>query len=475
MAGIGFTLESMSRRDSLSSVAGAYGHAAMIVAGPWIFTIIGLAGTSFAACDAGCLDVQIYRSIIIYNSAFALVVTSPIVFVCTRFIADRIYLKRFDSVLFVLIASLCLYAAISLVWATPFYGWATSLSFSERIAAVQNLMLLGGSWLMIPFLGAMRSANGVTAAFALGATAMVAIAVFMPSSAPFFLLQAFNVGLAIINCVLLWQLIRQCGEKIVVDPAFWGSFGRYWELWGIGLTYGLGLWADKILMWTFAPDEKMRVARALVTMPTYDTPMFLAQLAAVPVSAAFFIHAETNTLRLYRRLYGAIRGRENLQAIRLAAEALNHFINDAIFVLLERLGAIAILGIMLSFSAVGVFGLQPNQMGILRNALLAMVFSSGAMFAVIMLLYLDLRRRALVVTTSYFVLNAGLTYFLLRYGFRFYGYGALLAAIAEFAIAVFYLHREVPWLLYHVFVTNNESLSARRIRTRFKWFKRAKK
>ena len=438
----------------------------MIVAGPWIFTIIGLVGTSFAACDAGCLDVQIYRSIIIYNSAFALVVTSPIVFVCTRFIADRIYIRQFDSVVFVLVASLCLYGAIALTCATPFYGWATTLSFPERVAAVQNLMLLGGSWLMIPFLGALRSANGVTAAFAIGASAMVAIALIMPSSAPFFLLQAFNIGLTLINGVLLWQLIRQCGQRIVVDPAFWSSFLRYWELWLIGVTYGLGLWADKLIMWTLAPGEKMRVAGALVTMPTYDTPMFLAQLAAVPVSAAFFIHAETNVLRLYRRLYGAIRGRENLREIKVAAVALNRFINDAIYILLERLGAIAILGMMLSFSAIGVFGLQPNQMGILRNALLAMVFSAAAMYCVIMLLYLDLRRKALVVTTSYFILNAGLTTLLLRFGFRFYGYGALLAAVAEFAIALFYLNREVPWLLYHVFVTNNESLNARRSRAR---------
>ncbi len=96
MAGIGFTLERMARGGSLTSVVGAYGHAVMVVAGPWIFTLIGLAGTSFVACDAGCRDVQVFRSIIIYNSVFALIASSPIVFVSTRFIADRIFMKRFE-------------------------------------------------------------------------------------------------------------------------------------------------------------------------------------------------------------------------------------------------------------------------------------------------------------------------------------------------------------------------------------------
>jgi uncharacterized membrane protein len=460
MAGISFTLESMARGKSLSALAGAYGHAAMIVAGPWIFTMIGLAGTSFAACESGCMNVQIYRSIIIYNSTFALVLTSPLAFVCTRYIADRVYLKRFESVLFALVASLSLYCAVALAWASWFYGWEAALSFPERIAAVQNLILLGGSWLMIPFLGALRSAGDVTMAFVLGASAMVAIALLMPSGDPFFLLQAFNAGVALIVGVLLFLLIRQCGPEIAPDIAFWDVARKNWELPLIGLTYGLGLWIDKWIMWTMAPGEKMRVAGALVTMPAYDTPMFLAQLASLPVLAGFFIHAETSVLRLYRRLYGAIAGRENFREIDAAATALRRFTDSAIYFLLEKLGAIALLGVLASFLAVDAFGIQPNQIALLRTALFAMVFGANGMFCIIMLLYLDQRRAALVVTTAYLILNAALTWLLLPYGFRYFGFGAFLAAVAEFSIAFWFLHRETPWLLYHIFVTNNGSVDS---------------
>ncbi len=335
------------------------------------------------------------------------------------------------------------------------------MSLPETIASVQNLMLLGASWLMIPFLGTMRSANGIVGAFVLGAAAMILAAISVPDARPFYLLQSFNVGLALINGVLLWLLTKQCGGRIVADLALLTCARKYWELPMIGLTYGLGVWSDKIMMWMFAPEEKMRVAGAIVTMPLYDTPMFLAQLAALPVAAAFFIHAETEVLRLYRRLFDGIEGRASLKELKASSAALSQFISSVTIFLFESLAAIALLGVLISFVAVDTFNLQPNQTGILRNALFAMAFNTSAMFCVILLLYLDLRRVALLITTTYLVLNIALTAFFLPHGFRFYAYGAFLASIVEFAMAILFLRRELPWLLFHVFVTNNVSRALR--------------
>lgn len=79
-----------------------------------------------------------------------------------------------------------------------------------------------------------------------------------------------------------------------------------------------------------------------------------------------------------------------------------------------------------------------------------MAFSSSGMFCVIPLLYADLRRAALLATTVHIVVNAALTALLPPLGFSFYAYGALLAAVAEFAIAYACLQRKLPWLSYHI-------------------------
>ena len=43
MAGIGFQLRKLAQRETLSAVMSASGHAAVIAAGPWLFTILSLA------------------------------------------------------------------------------------------------------------------------------------------------------------------------------------------------------------------------------------------------------------------------------------------------------------------------------------------------------------------------------------------------------------------------------------------------
>ena len=58
----------------------------------------------------------------------------------------------------------------------------------------------------------------------------------------------------------------------------------------------------------------------------------------------------------------------------------------------------------------------------------------------------------------YAALNAILTLALLPLGFAYYGYGQMLAAALTFFTAFGILVRELPWLHYHAFVTNNRSV-----------------
>ncbi len=46
MAGIGFELNKLARRDDLMGIAGAYLHSAFAIAGPWLFTVVALACTT---------------------------------------------------------------------------------------------------------------------------------------------------------------------------------------------------------------------------------------------------------------------------------------------------------------------------------------------------------------------------------------------------------------------------------------------
>ena len=102
------------------------------------------------------------------------------------------------------------------------------------------------------------------------------------------------------------RLLQEYGVALVPDAALARSLRTHWDLPLIGLTCALGLWVDKLIMWVAAPIGVTTVGGAFRTMPNYDTPMFWAQLASIPILAVFFVHVETNFFRLSRAFYGSL-------------------------------------------------------------------------------------------------------------------------------------------------------------------------
>ena len=87
-----------------------------------------------------------------------------------------------------------------------------------------------------------------------------------------------------------------------------------------------------------------------------------------------------------------------------------------------------------------------------------MAFYTSAMFCFIFLLHFDLRRPAFQIALTFLVLNGGFTVALLPLGPDFYGYGNMIGASVTLLVAFSIIVRELPWLHYHAFVTNNPSI-----------------
>ena len=109
MAGIGFVLRKLTRRDDLLGIMQGYTHAAMASSGPWLFTVLSLGAISALTADLDRLyEVTTFRLVIIYNFAFSLVFTGPILLVVTRYLSDMIYRKDVSGAVGLLLGSLFL-------------------------------------------------------------------------------------------------------------------------------------------------------------------------------------------------------------------------------------------------------------------------------------------------------------------------------------------------------------------------------
>jgi polysaccharide biosynthesis protein PelG len=303
-----------------------------------------------------------------------------------------------------------------------------------------------------------KARGAVLIAFGSNALFMAVLGLLLSDVSASLLLISFNVGFAITDVILIATVVSQFGTHIEWDKALLALPPQKWELPLAGLAYALGIWADKVVMWFGAPSGTLAVAGVLRTMPSYDTAVFWAQLASIPVIAVAFVHVETQLSCLFRRFYGRLDHQASLRELSVAMQKLRTCVISSVAMLFVALAIVATMTILLSFVFMSQLGLRPSYMSILRISLLAMTFHTSAMFCFIFLLYFDLRRPALLIVTTYAVLNPALTLMVLPLGPVFYGYGSMMAAAVTFLLGFTVLLRELPWLHYHAFVTNNTSL-----------------
>ncbi|HTO67848.1 MAG TPA: exopolysaccharide Pel transporter PelG [Bradyrhizobium sp.] len=458
MINVNVTIEAMTRRGSLSGVFGAYLYAALLVAGPWIFTVVGLLGVSMGRCEGTCADLTVFRSVVIHNSMYALVVTCPLAFLSGRYVSEQLHGGSTEGAFFALVLSLIVFGLLTLGIVAPFYMFATTLDPAEKVASIQNAAMIGCSWLLIPFLGAFRAYNTVLIGFGSGAASMLVIGSFLRDPQALSLLLGFNGSFAITNLILLSGLVRRFGTTLSLAPELGVRLSRLWELPVAGAAYALGLWIDKFIMWHSAPSGRLVVAGALRTMPSYDTATFWAQLSSIPVIAVFFVHVETRFSSLVRTYHKRMQDRASLRELNEIVGRIGNYVRSSMLGLFAALVAVAAMMIMFSLAFMTELGLQPDYMGILRVALCSMTFYTSAMFCFTLLLYLDLRRPALLIVSTFLALNAVLTFVLLPFGPDFYGYGNMIAATVSLLVGFGLIVRELSWLHYHAFITNNSSL-----------------
>ncbi|MBS0242072.1 MAG: exopolysaccharide Pel transporter PelG [Proteobacteria bacterium] len=458
MARINVALSQLSKKRSLSCVVAAYVYAALLIAGPWIFTVAGLSGLGSVHCGDPCDSHPVFRSIVIYNALISLVLTSPLVFQLARHASERLYHDDRRGVCFALLVACVIFALSTLLATAPFYLLATTLDMPEKIAAIQNAALLGYCWLLLPFVGISQRYNVVILAFAAGAVVMIVGSCLLTDPSALALMLWLNASFTVVDAILLSAIVRRFGIAITFDTSLVLNVRRLWQLPVAGLAYALGIWIDKVIMWYAADQGSLQVAGMLRTMPSYDTPMFWAQLASIPVMAVHFVNVETRFHDLFEQLYGRIQQHASLRELTSSMQQLRVFVLSSIVGSFISLLMVAVSAILISIVFMNELGLRPSYMSIQRIAFCTMGFHTSAMLSVMLLLYLDLRSKALVVVATHALLNAVLTAMLLPAGQFFYGYGNMIAAALAFLLAFAFLIRELPWLLYHAFVTNNGSL-----------------
>ncbi|MDO9711753.1 exopolysaccharide Pel transporter PelG [Paracraurococcus lichenis] len=458
MAGIGFPLRRLAQQDTLSGGLRAYLHAGIISSGPWLLTVLALGGIElFGRSLLAPEMVQRFSQVVIYNFAFSLVLSGPIVLVITRRLADHIHARDISEAPGMFIGALAVILAVQTALGLPFYGLVAALPLAERVLALIGLQLVGGIWLAAAFMSALKSFDSITAAFALGlATGIVGAVALTPDFGVAGMLAGFNAGLALVFFWLAARIFAEYPHPVARPFAFLGDLRRYWEFALVGLLYNAAIWVDKWIMW-FAPGRSV-VTGGMPSNPAYDGAMFLAYLTIVPSMALFLLAIETRFFETYLRFYRSIRNHATAAEIRRDHRAILRDLGQGLCSLAVLQAAVCYLAILVAPGLIGLARGGVEMVFIFRFGALGAACHMLLLAVMVVIAYFDFRSTMLAVAVMFFALNAGLTLGTLWLDLGYHGYGYFIAALLSLLFAYSATATRLVRLPYMTFVGNNRTL-----------------
>ncbi|MCI4400140.1 MAG: exopolysaccharide Pel transporter PelG [Campylobacteraceae bacterium] len=454
MAGIGFELRKILKKDSYSSLFRAYIYAGIISSGPWILSILGvliIGMLSFGVVIPGLLITQFQVSIT-YLYVFSLILTGTLQLSFTRYIADTLFAKgntlvlpTFHGAIFLTVLSGALFALPILIFLFP------NESILYRVLMFSAFITLSCIWIASILLSGMKHYKAIVVNFAIGYSVSVLFALLFRDYGLVGLLGGFWIGQVVLLLGMMGLAIRTYPSNKFISFDFLQKGKMFKVLIWVGVLYNTAVWIDKIMFWFYLPTSEA-VIGPLRASPIYDTPIFLAYLSVIPGMAVFLVRIETDFVEYYDKFYTAVREGATLSYIHIMRNEMVYAIKQGIFEII-KIQAMAILIIyIMAPKILELVGISNLFLSLLYIDVIAAYMQIVLIGLLNIFFYLDKRDIVLELTVIFLILNTLFTALTLWLGALFYGYGYALSLLITILIGFYKLDKSLEHLEYETFM-----------------------
>ena len=452
MAGIGFELRKLLRKDTYLGILQAYGYAGLISSGPWVLSILGvtMVGVVCISSQGSKDDLPIFWSSITYVIAGSLILTGFLQLLFTRFVADRIYEDREHVIVPNLIGALALTSIIAVLCGAPVVTWIPG-SWVYKALMLSSFVATCEVWIVVVFVTGLKAYRSILTIFLGSYSGMVLVAYTLRHQGVEGLLTGFLTGHALLFLLLFSLVLYYYPARRAISFEFLSFKKSFYSLAFTGFVYNLGLWIDKLLFWSH-PITSAEVLGPLRASALYDLPIFLAYLSVIPGMAVFIFRIETDFAENYERFYDGVRGGGTLQEIEELRNGMVFAVRQAIYEIFKVQGLTVAVLIAFGPPVLASFGVSPVHTRIFCVDVLGV----GGLVLLLALLnvffYLDYRGIALALATAFAIANAAATIVTIELGPSFYGFGFAVASIAIGLAGIVWLDRKLERLEYETFM-----------------------
>jgi polysaccharide biosynthesis protein PelG len=455
MAGIGFELRRILKRDSLSSLGKVYGYSAILSSGPWVISIvaimlIGFINLSTMRASGNTAHFQI---VITYAIALAssLIITGILQLPFTRYVADLIFRNREDEVLPSYFGAIFLSWLLGLPFMTPvvlyvFHGQ----NFFFLAGVIATFLVLCGIWISGVLASSLKVYKQVVWAYFF-AYAFIVLCSYLYGDTTIKLIFIFFFGNAILFITLMTLIIGSYNSSVFMKINFFWAPNFYWSLAIAGLVYNLGAWVDKFIFW-YDPLTGYSVLGRLHASRIYDIPIFLAYLSILPSMAIFFYRLETDFAEKNTLFYDAILNGGTLGLIKEYKQEMAIVVRQALHEIIVVQGVVDIIIFLSASKIFAMLHIPQLYLGLLYVLTIGAMLQVSFMSVLAILYYLDKKVPAMWLSIAFFFSNAILTYISIHMGPAMFGYGYAVSLLFVLAGGLIVLRNIIEDLEYETFM-----------------------
>jgi uncharacterized membrane protein len=456
MAGIGFELRKIMRRDTLTGVTRAYVYAALISSGPLILSIFGILIIGLLTLTVVVPSVLItqFQVSVTYMIAFSLILTGPVQLWFTRFVSDRLFEKRDDLVLpnyhaVLLVTTL----AAGIVGTVVMLLGFREQSLHYRILMVAGFVIVSNIWIAVIFLSSVKQYWQILASFAIGYGFVVALALAFARYHYGLtgLLAGFVIGHWVLLLCLSALVHRHYRSTRFVSFEVFHRRMAYPSLAFVGLQFNLGIWIDKIIFW-YAPGTGSRVIGWFHASIIYDIPVFIAYVCVMPAMATFLVRIEADFAEYYDAFYDAVRTGATLRRINDMRDMMVRSVRTGLYEIIKVQTVMLLLIVSFGAPLLSALGISTLYLPLLLVDVISASLQVLFLGLLNVFFYLDARMAVLRLTTLFVVLNGALTVLSLWLGPSTYGYGFAAALVIVVVVAVRMLDAKFASLEYETYM-----------------------
>ncbi|GGF92552.1 exopolysaccharide Pel transporter PelG [Paenibacillus abyssi] len=464
MAGVGFELRKLFRDQGLISQAKAYAYSSITTIGPMVLCMVLIVAMQWMMSAAGSsfLERELFLATAVYSFIFSVLLTGGLSMVLTRFIADMMFLKKYEHLLssYYGALSVCLPMGLLVAW---LFLRGVSAGLGYKLSAYLFFAELIIIWIQAVYLSALKDYMRIVRHFTIGITITFTCAWgllhYSPLQGTTAVLVAMNIGFFFILVMSgrhFEQMFPPKDSRLYFQ--FFAYFRKYPALFFIGTFFYAGVYIHSFIYW-FGPLDFI-VADRYAISPFYDLPVFYAYLTVIPTLVTFVVSVETSFYEKFRDYYAHILNNGTLQDVMNAKQNMQRTLMQEISFIMELQLLFSLISLAIGIKALPAIGFTPTQLDTFNILVLGYYLFIIQFVVLLLMLYFDDRKGVILISGLFVGLNAGLTLWTMNAGYH--GLGIFIAGFITLACALGRLLYYVRNIDYYTFCAQPITLQPKR-------------